>query len=191
MALEDLNKEINSKIEDGTLLEKDFQDYSNFFCWYCGHAYPQNKKFNDKIVLSRYESKIEGPKRVHRTEYKTINIPQCYNCYQIHEAERKAIDKFEGRFVRYYVMTALVIATVAFLFTEPWIYFEWSSLATIVGVVAFISLAAFMGIRAIAMIIFSKAHHKKYVKKYHLRERETIPAIQAEMKNKFTIAKFD
>lgn len=187
---DEMNKSYDARIADGSLTDNSFSIYAQNLCWYCGKPYEGGKRYKDIINLSRYESKRVSYKRVSRTEYKTIEVPQCINCLHIHQDETNRIERAQKTFKFCYWGAAIVTPIVLFLFTKPWDAWDWGAFATLFLAAAFVSFAIYMLVRAIVMMIVSSSIHKRFKKQYGLRRREDIPAVKKAMEHKYFIDKF-
>ncbi|MBQ9311365.1 MAG: hypothetical protein IJ222_10975 [Bacteroidales bacterium] len=189
-SLKELNNSVDKYIADGTFTEDAFNRYAQSFCWYCGNTYVDGKVYKDVIHFSRYESKRVGAKRVSRTEYKTIEVHQCRNCWHIHEDESSCIERAQSIFKKAYWGLAIAVPIILFLSTEPWDNWNWEILGILAFWAVLLSFAAYFIVRAIVMMIVSEKVHKEVVNKYHLRKREDIPAVKKALKHKWKIDRF-
>lgn len=81
MSTDEINRTIDTKIEDGTLTNDEYDNYITTHCWYCGAPLEENHN-SKKIKLSR--SKI-----LHLSAEKLIfNIPECSECHKFHTKEK-------------------------------------------------------------------------------------------------------
>lgn len=187
--VDEYKRDVEKLIEDGSLTNEQFSEYTMHYCWYCGRKYSSvdGERHIRNYAMTRTERTTKGLRNIITTYTRTIHIPECTECNKYHKVIDSA--KKTAKIISYtiiYTLAAIPIGYMTYLFKDEGLVMMLLFAGMCIGMLIYLHrVFRFLGSIFVTPFLMCYCAIKKRAYPFKLRNERQVPLVKAARKDGF------